>query len=203
MWFEFARRCLGWGCIHFQATKQLCVCLMDEALERLEQSDSETVMCVFDLRGFGCVKPPQPVRRLPLRLFCTLTVSRLASNGMARRSIDSSQIHQATRREQWFWRLPDYVGSECLLLPLNMRARLLKWSFARTSLLETYLKNSGRVLASIRVGNFGCPTPLSCCACLVVLQESLELQLCSCYVSYFLKYFLKLSLQAIGFCVQS
>ena len=40
-----------------QATKKLCVCLMDEALERMEANGegTETVLVIFDLRGFGYV----------------------------------------------------------------------------------------------------------------------------------------------------
>lgn len=36
-----------------EATKKLCVWLMDSALEQLESTSHESILCIFDLRGFG------------------------------------------------------------------------------------------------------------------------------------------------------
>ena len=49
-------RCGGlWATGSEQATQKLCIMLMDQALERMAVAggDCETVLCVFDLRGFG------------------------------------------------------------------------------------------------------------------------------------------------------
>jgi len=36
-----------------EATKKLCVWLMDSALEQMEGTEHESILCIFDLRGFG------------------------------------------------------------------------------------------------------------------------------------------------------
>jgi hypothetical protein len=56
--------------LRVQATQKLCVLLMDQALQRMAAADDdcETVLCIFDLRGFGYV----PSSRVSVRTVPTL-----------------------------------------------------------------------------------------------------------------------------------
>jgi hypothetical protein len=60
-----------WAIGSEQATQKLCILLMDQALERMVAAggDCETVLCIFDLRGFGYATPRVRFRAGPSLCF--------------------------------------------------------------------------------------------------------------------------------------